>query len=118
VADNRAVIGVIAYLFNILRIWGGVSVKDRKMLKAAALKYDKEKNQAPVLVAAGQGAWAEKIIKLAREYKIPLQKNDYLAEALSKLELGEEIPPDLYEAVALVLAHIMATDAHLSGGER
>ncbi|AEH45559.1 type III secretion exporter [Thermodesulfatator indicus DSM 15286] len=72
--------------------------------KAVALKYDFNKDQAPKVVAKGEGLLAERILALAKEHGIPVKKDDKLIEALMKLEVHQEIPPDLYEAVAIVLA--------------
>lgn len=90
------------------------SLKEYKLQKAAALRYDRTKNVAPVIIASGQGELAEKIIELAMENKIHVQKNLPLVDALVKLEIGQEIPADLYEAVAVVLAYIMEADEVLS----
>lgn len=65
---------------------------ENKILKAAALKYDQEKNQAPTLVAKGKGDIAKNIIKLAQENNIPIKKDADLVELLSKLEIDQEIP--------------------------
>jgi flagellar biosynthesis protein len=56
------------------------------------------------VVAKGGGAVAERILEVAREHKVPLQEDAALATALSRLELGHEIPRELYVAVAHVLA--------------
>ncbi len=72
--------------------------------KAAALKYDPERDKAPRVVAKGQGWLAERILALAREHRVPIKQDAQLVEALSRLELEAEIPPELYEAVAVVLA--------------
>ncbi|OAG27786.1 EscU/YscU/HrcU family type III secretion system export apparatus switch protein [Thermodesulfatator autotrophicus] len=72
--------------------------------KAVALKYDHHKDKAPRVVAKGEGLLAERILSLAREHGIPIKKEDKLIEALLKLEIEQEIPPELYEAVAIVLA--------------
>lgn len=72
--------------------------------KAVALKYDHGKDQAPRVVAKGQGLLAERILALAKEYGVPVKEDNALIEALYRLELEAEIPPDLYEAVAAVLA--------------
>ena len=73
---------------------------------AAALQYKPRKDSAPRLVAKGQGWIAEKIIQTAREYNIPLKEDPHLVEILSTLDLYEEIPPDLYKAVAEILIFI------------
>lgn len=74
---------------------------------AIALQY--EKPNAPVVVAKGRGEVGEKIIETARSHGIPLEENAALAEALSKVELGDEIPEALYRAVAEVLTFILRT---------
>lgn len=71
---------------------------------ACALRYDEaEGDQAPVLVARGQGELARRIVEAARAYGVPVLRDVPLARALHELEIGEEIPEALYEAVALVL---------------
>jgi flagellar biosynthetic protein FlhB len=70
---------------------------------AIALKYDKEKGTAPQVVAKGSRIWAEKILEAARRYGVPVVRNVPLAHALDKLEVGDEIPEELYEAVAEIL---------------
>lgn len=67
--------------------------------KAVALKYDEQKNIAPVIVATGAGHLAEKIIEVANENKVPVYEDNSLASVLSRLELGSNIPMELYEAV-------------------
>ncbi len=80
-------------------------MKEKK--KAVALRYDLEKDRAPLLVAKGKGIIAEEIIKIAEENGIPVIENKALLEALIQLDLYEEIPPELYEAVAEILVYIM-----------
>lgn len=70
---------------------------------AIALKYDKEKGSAPQVVAKGERLWAEKILDAAKEHGVPVVRNVPLAQALHKLDVGDEIPEELYEAVAEVL---------------
>ena len=82
--------------------------------KAVALKYEKEKDQAPVVVAKGQGWLAEQILKLAEDNDVTIHHDASLVDVLKGLELGQEIPPDLYEAVALVLAYVMEMDEKMS----
>ncbi len=74
--------------------------------KAVALKYDKEKNQAPVVRAKGEGKTAQKIIQLAKENGVPLKKDEDLVELLSKVELDKEVPPQMYKAIAEVFSFI------------
>jgi flagellar biosynthesis protein len=70
---------------------------------AAALQYKPRKDSAPRLVAKGKGWIADRIIQIARENNIPLKEDPHLLEILSTLDLYEEIPPDLYKAVAEIL---------------
>ena len=73
---------------------------------AAAIRYDGERDRAPRVTARGRGIIAEKIIALAQEYGIPLKSDPDLIQILSKLEVGTEIPVELYRAVAEILAFI------------
>lgn len=75
---------------------------------AVALKYDKEKDQAPKVVAKGLHFKAEKIREIAKIYGVPLMKNVPLAHALYRVEVGQDIPEELYDAVAEVLNFIYA----------
>jgi len=74
--------------------------------KAVALKYDKEKNQAPVVGAKGEGKTAQKIIQIAKENGVPIKKDEDLVELLSKVELDKEVPPQMYKAIAEVFSFI------------
>mgnify|MGYP000286003158 CR=1 FL=1 len=71
-------------------------------LRAIALEYDGE--NAPIVTASGEGAIAEEILRIAREHNIPLKEDALLAELLSDLNLGEEIPSTLYRVIAEVIA--------------
>jgi flagellar biosynthesis protein len=77
---------------------------------AAALKYDSEKDIAPKVVAKGRGAIAEKIIELARKNNIPLKSDPALIQILSKLDIDEQIPVELYMAVAEILAFVYSAN--------
>lgn len=76
------------------------------MQKAVALKYEPRKDSAPEVVASGRGQVAEKIIKLAKAHGIYIKQDSDLVEVLSKLDIGEAIPPELYAVVAEVLAFV------------
>jgi len=78
----------------------------RKKLMAAALRYEQGKQEAPAVVAKGSGIVAEKIIEMARSHGIPLQENPELVQVLMKLEINQEIPAELYQVVAEILAMI------------
>ncbi len=77
-----------------------------KIQKAVALKYEREKYNAPKVVASGKGNVADHIIKLAQEHDILIKKDADLVELLSKIEINKEIPPMLYKAVAEVFSFI------------
>jgi flagellar biosynthesis protein len=81
-----------------------VSTETRNQL-AVALHYDR--TGAPRVVAKGKGTIGAKIIEVAREHNIPIEENEVLAGALSNVELGDEIPSELYKAVAEVLVFVM-----------
>ena len=72
---------------------------------AVALHYDR--TGAPRVVAKGKGAIGAKIVEIAREHDIPVEENEILAGALSNVELGDEIPAELYKAVAEVLVFVL-----------
>ncbi|MBR6397180.1 MAG: EscU/YscU/HrcU family type III secretion system export apparatus switch protein [Lachnospiraceae bacterium] len=77
---------------------------------AVALRYDENQDEAPRVIAAGKGKIAEKIIEKAKESDVPLHKDAKLAKSLSNLEIGDNIPPELYEVVAEVLVFINRMD--------
>ena len=79
---------------------------------AVALHYDRE--GAPRVVAKGRGSIGDKIIEVAKAQGIPIEENEVLAGALSNVELGDEIPAELYKAVAEVLLFVL----RLSGRAR
>ncbi len=74
--------------------------------KAVALKYKMSEDSAPKVVAKGRGFLAEKIEQLAEEHGIHIEKDAELADSLYRLNLNQEIPEELYEAVAKILAYI------------
>jgi flagellar biosynthesis protein len=74
--------------------------------KAAALRYRHHQDRAPTVVAKGRGVIADKIIEVAERHHIPLKRDPHLIEVLSKLDLDEEIPAELYRAVAELLAFL------------
>ncbi len=78
--------------------------------RAVALQYDPETRQAPSIAASGKGWLAERIINLARDNQIPVVEDKALVKVLGNLSLGEEVPRELYEAVAAIYAFIMEAD--------
>jgi flagellar biosynthesis protein len=83
-----------------------VSGVDGSRKLAVALHYERGKG-APKVVAKGRGTVGEKIIEVARANNVPIEENEILAGALSHVELGDEIPEDLYKAVAEVLVFVL-----------
>ena len=83
---------------------------DLKIPEAAALKYDIEQDSAPNLVAKGSGELAKKIIAQAEENNIPIKEDEDIVEILLQLELGAEIPEELYKAVAEILSFIFEVE--------
>ncbi|MCI9463001.1 MAG: flagellar biosynthesis protein FlhB [Lachnospiraceae bacterium] len=82
---------------------------EKKVKQAIALEYDPD-NEAPVVIASGKGALADRIIEKAKEAAVPVHRDDKLAETLSRLDIGEAIPPELYEVVAEILVFVDAMD--------
>jgi flagellar biosynthesis protein len=78
---------------------------DPKQRLAVALHYDRK--GAPRLIAKGKGSIGAKIIEVAKANNIPIEENEILAGALSNVELGDEIPAELYKAVAEVLVFVL-----------
>jgi flagellar biosynthesis protein len=70
---------------------------------AAVIRYDQDRDQVPVVVAQGKGQIAQHIINMAKENDIPLQEDSLLVENLIDMDLGDNIPPQLYAVVAEVL---------------
>jgi flagellar biosynthetic protein FlhB/flagellar biosynthesis protein len=70
---------------------------------AIAIKYDKDKDPAPRVVAKGMRLKAEKIRAIAKQYNIPIMRNVPLANALYRIDVGQEVPEELYDAVAEIL---------------
>ncbi|KPJ98589.1 MAG: hypothetical protein AMK71_11155 [Nitrospira bacterium SG8_35_4] len=79
---------------------------NNKIDKAAALKYSRGDASAPKMVAKGRGKVAEKIVEIAQAHNIPIKEDKELVEFLSTLDLYQEIPQELYKAVAEILAFI------------
>ena len=74
--------------------------------KAIAVQYKRGRDSAPKVAAKGQGAIAEKILSLAKDNGVPIHKDSALVEALYRLDINEEIPENLYQVMAEVLAFV------------
>jgi flagellar biosynthesis protein len=82
--------------------------------KAVALSYKETKDEAPKVIAKGQGQIADQILKTAKENHIPIQEDQSLVELLNQLNINETIPNDLYEAVAEIFAFIYKLDQKIN----
>lgn len=80
---------------------------EQEVLRVAALKYDQYKNSAPCVVAAGSGHIAQKILQVAIENGVAIYHDDSAATLLAKLELGQEIPPELYQVVVNIYISLL-----------
>jgi len=87
----------------------GDEKEKNKVKQAIALEYDPSED-APKVIASGRGILAEKIIEKAKENDVPIHRDDKLADTLSRLEIGELIPPELYEVVAEILIFVDSMD--------
>ena len=85
-------------------------MKASKRQLAVALHYDLERSPAPQVLAKGWGHRAEEIRRLAEAHGVPVRRDDDLAAVLSKLDVGALIPPELYGAVAEILAFLYRTN--------
>ena len=81
-----------------------------KREKAVALRYDEQKGSAPAVVASGKGIVARNIIQSAKEAGVFIQKDPDLVELLAKVPVGEELPAELYQTVAEVLAFVYSVN--------
>ena len=78
----------------------------KNVKKAVALRYNTKEDNAPKLIAKGEEEVAQKIIEIAQKHNIPLYEDPELVSILYKLDFYEEIPEEVYEAVALILAEV------------
>ncbi len=85
--------------------------------KAVALKYNPEKNGAPIIVASGMGYMAERITETALEAGVPVYEDDSLATLLTQLKLGAEIPRELYQAIVEIYIYFLGYVPQDKGNE-
>ena len=88
-----------------------------KKNKAVALKYNAEEDASPVVIASGYGTVAENIIDIAEKKGIPVFKDDSTASLLCMLEVGSNIPVELYQVVAAIYCRLIGTSAQIRGVE-
>lgn len=92
------------------KIYGRDIVGKRQKKTAVALEYEPETDHAPRVVAGGHGHVAERIIETATEHDVPVHQDENLAKSLAEIEIGEYIPPELYQVVAEVLLFVDSMD--------
>ncbi|HZG61108.1 MAG TPA: EscU/YscU/HrcU family type III secretion system export apparatus switch protein [Anoxybacillus sp.] len=86
----------------------------QKVKQAIALTYRPDRDEAPIVTAKGKGYVAEKIIETAKEHQVPIQEDASLVEMLSKLEINETIPEELYQVVAEIFAFVYRVERRLA----
>ena len=86
-----------------------IKENNNKQKQAIALEYDPN-DAAPRVIASGKGQIADRIISKAKEADVPVHQDGQLADTLSRLEIGDMIPPELYEVVAEILVFVDAMD--------
>jgi len=87
-------------------LWGFLKNDDKKKEKTAVAIAYEPGDVAPKILATGKGEVAERIIETAKENDVPFYQDHKLAETLSKLEIGDAIPPELYDVVAEILVFV------------
>ncbi|MDE6568848.1 MAG: EscU/YscU/HrcU family type III secretion system export apparatus switch protein [Lachnospiraceae bacterium] len=92
------------------KIYGKDIVGKQQKKTAVALEYEPDTDRAPKVVAGGHGHVAERIIETAQEHDVPVHQDENLARSLAEIEIGEYIPPELYQVVAEVLLFVDSMD--------
>jgi flagellar biosynthesis protein len=83
----------------------------RRLRRAVALRYDRASGGAPTVAATGSGYVADRIIEIAREHGVPIREDPDLVQLLSRLDLDQAIPPELYGVIAEVFAFVYRLNA-------
>ncbi|MBI5399142.1 EscU/YscU/HrcU family type III secretion system export apparatus switch protein [Candidatus Saganbacteria bacterium] len=96
----------------------GETKTPEKRKAAVAIRYDIDRDRAPLVIASGRGLVADEILRIAEDNQIPLYEDPELAKLLTKLELDTEIPPELYTLVAEVLFFVYKLDRMTQKRER
>lgn len=89
---------------------------DKKLPQAVALRYDRHPASTPEIVASGRGDLAQQIISAAREAGIDVVQDPDLLEVLGRIPVGEEVPAELFQAVAEILAFIYRVNGRYATG--
>ncbi len=85
--------------------------------KAVALKYNADEDMAPVVIASGYGSIAERIIGIAEQKGIPVFRDDSASSLLCMLEVGSNIPVELYEVIAAIYCQLLQTSSEIKNRE-
>lgn len=80
---------------------------NNKNKQAIALKYNTNKDKAPHVIASGSGYIADKVVEIAEENGVPIYKDSSLAVMLSQLELGSEIPQELFNSIVEIYIYFL-----------
>ncbi len=92
------------------KLYGRDIVGKSRKKTAVALEYEPMTDQAPKVVASGRGHVAERMIETAQAHEVPVHQDEKLAKSLEDIEIGEYIPPELYQVVAEVLIFVDSMD--------
>lgn len=84
-----------------------MSQSKKKENKAVALKYDTNKNNAPMVIASGSGYIADKVVEIAEENGLPIYKDTSLSVLLSQLDIGSEIPEELFSSIVEIYLYFL-----------
>lgn len=87
--------------------------QEEKPKQAIALHYNNDETAAPKVVAKGAGFIADKIVTAAKQNAVPVYQNKTLTGMLMAVDIDREIPPELYQAVAEILAYVYRVDQRL-----
>lgn len=85
----------------------------KKVRRATALRYENGYD-VPIVTAAGVGHVADKIIEKAEENAVPIVQDETLSELLNNVNVGDEIPGELYDAIAKIIVYVMDLDKRKS----
>ena len=85
----------------------------KEIERAVALLYEKEIHNAPIIISKGEKLLAKRMIEIAKKNKIPIVSDEDTVKELMHLEIGEEIPYSVYEAVSIILKYVYKLKAEL-----
>lgn len=85
----------------------------KEIERAVALLYEKEIHNAPIIISKGEKLLAKRMIEIAKKNKVPIVSDEDTVKELMHLEIGEEIPYSVYEAVSIILKYVYKLKAEL-----